>query len=891
MLRLEKLLEERKKVEAFTISEARKSISQSSSPTGTAARGSTDPKRAASADRGDSCKRIPCQGRLSLPVGGGFGEVESTCEEGVGRRVGTEAVDAEGEEDRDREAERKRVREGEEEVGEDENGDGYGEEFGGLFAARQRDRNTMAAYGDCVGGSRETDRIEEDEGSENDNGSEGNGVGGQVGSGGVVGRRRRRAVSDVEGSGRKRHKQDEAGGGEHARGREQECGPLDLAASPVLKYSAREGRGENDGRGVQRDWLVERRDQEDAGGSSRHEGNTHLGLADEEGKMRASEEDRSLLLTAAGLSLCLGDSTGKRFGGGGDGVGAADVSTAICVGISAGGETMGCGRDGIGDAAAMGTAGCAVAASDATTFHAKAVSGITEKGGEVAAKSRMGVSGGSTCGVGEVQLDVGRIWSRGAREGQGEGHNEGAALLDGSRGVKESGRVEQQGDDAPCAGGEAAAAAGFSGAGAGASGAAGGGGAGDGAADSGLGRIGEVGSGSGLGWQQRMVNRVLVSTSNGRADRANREGDLSQRSKSREATERKNIWLSVAREGTFGGGGSAANSHGKERAVRASSENRRLRDSRGVAEAGTSGAGLSEAAHSDGRSHERERAQQVLAESQTARRVESSGGGELKDGRRSRSGKSSGRSEEQQSEMGTSCESGRERGSEEDGGSRGEGGGGEARGRGGERGSGKERGSEGDKGSGGEKESGNSGGGARGAAAARKHRRCWSPDIHQRFVKALESLGGCHVATPKQINALMKVDGLTNDEIKSHLQVRMLAGEDAGSHAQPRNLAPPNAPPASAAVSASAAAAGPSAQLLVLGGILVPSMQSGAARVAAFPADGISVQGISSILASSTPHSFIPSPHGAFVRPVPRAALPPVCTVEGEVGQNGRSSS
>lgn len=30
------------------------------------------------------------------------------------------------------------------------------------------------------------------------------------------------------------------------------------------------------------------------------------------------------------------------------------------------------------------------------------------------------------------------------------------------------------------------------------------------------------------------------------------------------------------------------------------------------------------------------------------------------------------------------------------------------------------------------------------------------------------------VATPKQIRELMKVDGLTNDEVKSHLQVVIL---------------------------------------------------------------------------------------------------------------------
>ncbi|GAA0162060.1 DNA-binding transcription factor [Lithospermum erythrorhizon] len=53
----------------------------------------------------------------------------------------------------------------------------------------------------------------------------------------------------------------------------------------------------------------------------------------------------------------------------------------------------------------------------------------------------------------------------------------------------------------------------------------------------------------------------------------------------------------------------------------------------------------------------------------------------------------------------------------------------------------------------------------------RKARRCWSPDLHRRFVNALQMLGGSQVATPKQIRELMKVDGLTNDEVKSHLQV------------------------------------------------------------------------------------------------------------------------
>ncbi|KAG6514447.1 transcription factor NIGTH1-like [Zingiber officinale] len=85
--------------------------------------------------------------------------------------------------------------------------------------------------------------------------------------------------------------------------------------------------------------------------------------------------------------------------------------------------------------------------------------------------------------------------------------------------------------------------------------------------------------------------------------------------------------------------------------------------------------------------------------------------------------------------------------------------------------------------------------------AHRKARRCWSPDLHRRFVNALQILGGSQVATPKQIRELMKVDGLTNDEVKSHLQKYRL---------HTRRPAP--AP--------QAAATAP--QLVVLGGIWVP---------------------------------------------------------------------
>ncbi|KAL8553310.1 hypothetical protein ACS0TY_001835 [Phlomoides rotata] len=70
--------------------------------------------------------------------------------------------------------------------------------------------------------------------------------------------------------------------------------------------------------------------------------------------------------------------------------------------------------------------------------------------------------------------------------------------------------------------------------------------------------------------------------------------------------------------------------------------------------------------------------------------------------------------------------------------------------------------------------------------AGRKQRRCWSLELHRRFVSALQQLGGAQAATPKQIRELMQVDGLTNDEVKSHLQKyrlhtrRILTGGGSG---------------------------------------------------------------------------------------------------------------
>ncbi|XWS45310.1 hypothetical protein CRYUN_Cryun15aG0125600 [Craigia yunnanensis] len=68
---------------------------------------------------------------------------------------------------------------------------------------------------------------------------------------------------------------------------------------------------------------------------------------------------------------------------------------------------------------------------------------------------------------------------------------------------------------------------------------------------------------------------------------------------------------------------------------------------------------------------------------------------------------------------------------------------------------------------------------------SRKQRRCWTPELHRRFIEALQQLGGSQVATPKQIRELMQVDGITNDEVKSHLQkyrlhIRKLPASSAG---------------------------------------------------------------------------------------------------------------
>ncbi|XP_047979192.1 myb family transcription factor IPN2-like [Salvia hispanica] len=71
-----------------------------------------------------------------------------------------------------------------------------------------------------------------------------------------------------------------------------------------------------------------------------------------------------------------------------------------------------------------------------------------------------------------------------------------------------------------------------------------------------------------------------------------------------------------------------------------------------------------------------------------------------------------------------------------------------------------------------------------------KQRLRWTPEMHEKFIKAIAELGGRYKATPKSISKLMGVEGITLFHIKSHLQKFRLG--KAGSKMRKKDFLPLN---------------------------------------------------------------------------------------------------
>ena len=50
----------------------------------------------------------------------------------------------------------------------------------------------------------------------------------------------------------------------------------------------------------------------------------------------------------------------------------------------------------------------------------------------------------------------------------------------------------------------------------------------------------------------------------------------------------------------------------------------------------------------------------------------------------------------------------------------------------------------------------------------------WTPELHARFLRSVKTLGGLDIATPKGVVELMRVQGVTIQHVKSHLQKYIL---------------------------------------------------------------------------------------------------------------------